>query len=172
MAIPPHGTLGKSFNPSVPPARRHYRGARQMEAQGRGQESWLEAGKPWDPHWIQAWTERRLRGLPSSCPAPSGVPVWDAGCSPWLCRDPEPPTALPGEHLAGETLTEGGLDAPHATVCLTGVRPTGWKSILGEKHPPGWRERPLGCSGNCLCALPCLCQIFTESESGLSCKRP
>lgn len=40
-----------------------------MDAQGRGQDSWFEAGKPWDPHWIQAGTKQRLRGLPSSCPA-------------------------------------------------------------------------------------------------------
>lgn len=38
-----------------------------MDAQGRGQDSWFKAGKPWDPHGIQAGTEWRLRGLPLSC---------------------------------------------------------------------------------------------------------
>lgn len=72
-----------------------------MDAQGRGQEPWLGAGKPWDPHWIQAWTEWRLRGLLSSCPAPSGAPVWDG--------HPEHSTALPREHLAGETPKEAWM---------------------------------------------------------------
>jgi len=113
VAVAPHGTLGKSFNLSAPPPRRHYDGARRMDAQGRGQDSWFEAGKPWDPHWIQTGTVRRQPGLPSSRPAPSGAPAVGAGCGPsslpgWLCGGPEPP-AQPclgniwqGSHWPGE----------------------------------------------------------------------
>lgn len=112
-AIAPHGNLGKSFNLSAPPRRRHYSGARRMDAQGRRQDSWFKAGKPWDPHWIQAGTERRLQGLPSSCPAPVESQPWGAGCGPLnqpgrLWGGPEPP-AQPclgniwqGSHWPGE----------------------------------------------------------------------
>lgn len=101
-----------------------------MDAQGRGQDSWFKAGKPWDPHWIQAGTERRLRGLPSSCPASDGVPavgcwMWPlepARLAVWGSRAPSP--ALPGEYLAREPLARGGLDAPQATLRLIGVKPT------------------------------------------------
>lgn len=57
VAIAPHETLGKSFNASVPPTRRHYRGARQMDARGRGQESRLGAGS-----WIHTGSGLGLSG--------------------------------------------------------------------------------------------------------------
>lgn len=53
----PTGPWAKSFNASVPPARRHYHGARQMDAQGRGQEPWLGAGS-----WIHAGSSLGLTG--------------------------------------------------------------------------------------------------------------
>lgn len=102
-----------------------------MDAQGRGQDSWFKDGKPWDPHWIQAGTERRLQGFPSSCPAPSGVPAvggWMRPLEPARLAvggSGAPSPALPGEYLAGEPLAGGGLDAPRATLRLIGVKPTG-----------------------------------------------
>lgn len=85
-----------------------------MDAQGRGQDSWFEAGKPWNPRWIQAGTERRLRRFPSPCPALSGVPAVGGWMQPLETAKPAvrgsralSPAALPGEYLAGEPLAWG-----------------------------------------------------------------